>query len=508
MQVTETLNDGLKRELKIIVGADELGGKLDERLVELKNQVQLKGFRPGKVPMNHLKKVYGKQAMAEVVEKTVGETSQAAIAERKENPAYQPEVAFDEKKDMQPVLDGAEDLEFSMTYEVVPDFEISDLSKLKFEKLVAEVQEGDIDEAMGNIIDQVKDFEPKGAKAKAEQGDQVVIDFAGKIDGVEFEGGTAESAPLELGSNSFIPGFEDQLVGVTSGDGKTVKVVFPADYQQPDLAGKNAEFDVIVKEVNKPKKAEPNDEMAQKMGVENLDALRAAIKEQAESDFATASSTKLKRAVLDALDEEFKVELPQRLVDGEFENIWNAVMREIKENDRSFEDEGTTEKEARKEYLGIAERRVRLGLVLGKVGEQAGIQVSDEEVQTALLERVRQFSGQEREVYDFYRNNPNALMELRGPIFGQKSVDHIVSQAAVSEKIVSREELFHDPDGDDHDHDHDHGAKKKPAKKAAAKKKAPAKKVAAPAKKAASSEEKPAAKKAPAAKKTPAKKKA
>ena len=277
MQVTETLNDGLKRELKIIVDAKELGGKLDERLHELKNQVQLKGFRPGKVPMNHLKKVYGKQAMAEVVEKAVGETTQAALAERKENPAYQPEVAFDESKDMQPVLDGAEDLEFSMTYEVVPDFEVSDLSKLKFEKLVAEVQEKDIDEAMENIVGQFKDFEPKGDKSKAAMDDQVVIDFTGKIDGVEFEGGAAEAAPLELGSNSFIPGFEDQLVGVKVGDEKVVEVSFPADYQQPDLAGKEAQFDVVVKEVNKPKKGEANDEMAQKMGLENVKALRDAV---------------------------------------------------------------------------------------------------------------------------------------------------------------------------------------------------------------------------------------
>ncbi|MGI9484232.1 MAG: trigger factor [Hyphomicrobiales bacterium] len=507
MQITETLNEGLKRELKITVGAAELGGKLDERLNELKDQVQLKGFRPGKVPINHLKKVYGKQAMAEVVEKTVDETSQAALAERNESPAYRPEVSFDEAKDMQPVLDGAEDLEFLMVYEVVPNFEIDDLSNLKFEKLVSEVGDADIEEAMETITAQMKDFEPKGKTAKAAEGDQVVIDFVGKIDGEEFEGGSAEAAPLELGSNSFIPGFEDQLVGAKIGDEKTIDVTFPADYPKEDLANKPAQFDVVVKEVNKPKAAELNDEVAQKMGLENLEALREAVREQAQGDFTNASSTKLKRAVLDTLDEKYKLDLPQRLVDGEFDNIWQAVMTDLEQNKRTFEDEETTEDEARKEYLEIAERRVRLGLVLGKIGDAAGVQITDDELQAALIERVRQFPGQEQQVYQFYRDNPNAMLELRGPIFEQKVVDHIIELAEVSEKKVSRDELFHDPDEHDHDHDHDHKEEKKPVKKAAAKK-APAKKAAAkkPAtKKAAAAEKKPAAKKAP-AKKAPAKK--
>ncbi|MGI9372579.1 MAG: trigger factor [Hyphomicrobiales bacterium] len=492
MQVTETLSEGLKRQLKIIVDAKELGNKLDDRLNELKNQVQLKGFRPGKVPMNHLKKVYGKQAMAEVVEKAVGETSQAALTERDESPAYQPEVSFDESKDMQPVLDGAADLEYSMTYEIVPNFEIGDWSKFTFEKQVADVTEDDIDEALENILTQYKDFEPKGDKSKAAEGDQVVIDFLGKMDGEAFEGGAAEDAPLELGSNSFIPGFEDQLVGLKKGDEKTLNVTFPADYPQEALAGKDATFDVTVKEVSKPKKSEANDELAQKMGLESLEALRGEIRKQAEGDFASASATKLKRFVLDTLDEEYKVELPQKLVDSEFENIWEAVMNEIKEHGRSFEDEGTTEEEARKEYMDIAERRVRLGLVLGKVGEQAGVQISDEELQGAMIERVRQFPGQEQQVYDFYRNNPNAMLELRGPIFEQKVVDHIVEQAKVDEKKVSREELFADPDSDEAETD----KKKKPAKKAAPKKAAA--KKAAPKKAAA---KKPADKKAAAKKK-------
>ena len=409
-------------------------------------------------------------------------------------------------KDMQPVLEGAADLEFSMTYEVVPEFDIADWSKFTFAKQVAEVGEADVDEALENILTQFKDFEAKGEKSKAATGDQVVIDFVGKIDGEAFEGGTAEAAPLELGSNSFIPGFEEQLVGVKIGDEKTLNVSFPGDYQQETLAGKDATFDVVVKEVNKPKKSEANDELAKKMGLDSLEALRGEIRKQAEGDFTTATASKLKRTVLDGLDEAYKVDLPQKLVDGEFENIWKAVLHEIEEHGRSFEDEGTTEEDARKEYMQIAERRVRLGLVLGKVGEQAGVEVSDEEVQGALIERVRQFPGQEQEVYDFYRKNPNAMLELRGPIFEQKVVDHIVANAKVEEQKVTREELFADPDDDghDHDHDHDHGAKKKAAAKKPAAKKAAAKKPAA--KKA--DAKKPAAKKAAPAKKAAAKTKA
>ncbi len=477
MQVTETLNEGLKRELKITVGADELLSKQDARLIELKDTVQLNGFRAGKVPMPHLKKLYGQQAMAEVIEKTVGESTQKALDERNEKPAYQPEVTVADEDKMPTVLAGEADLELNMVFEVIPDIEDIDFSKLKLEKIVAEVTDAEVDEALNAIAEQNKDFVPKAEGAALEIGDQATIDFVGKVDGEVFDGGSAEGVPLEIGSNQFIPGFEEQLIGGKAGEDKTLNVSFPDDYPQAALAGKDAVFDVTIQGAASPGKSGINDELAQRLGMENLDALKEAVRGQAQGDFEKASSSRLKRTVLDELDTMTSFDLPEKMVEQEFDGIWGQVMHDIEHHGKTFEDEGTTEEDARKEYRGIAERRIRLGLLLGRVGEQAGVQIAEEEVQAALIERIRQFPGQEKEVYDFYRNQPEAMLELRGPIFEQKVVDHIVSQAAVTEKTVSREELFKDPDAEE--------AEEKPApkKKAAAKKKPAAKK--APAKKAA-----------------------
>ncbi len=476
MQVTETLNEGLKRELKITVGADELLSKQDARLIELKDTVRLNGFRAGKVPMPHLKKLYGQQAMAEVIEKTVGESTQKALDDRNEKPAYQPEVTVADEEKMPTVLAGDADLELNMVFEVIPDIEDIDFSKLKLEKIVAEVTDAEVDEALNAIAEQNKDFVPKAEGAALEIGDQATIDFVGKVDGEAFDGGSAEGVPLEIGSNQFIPGFEEQLIGAKAGEEKTLNVTFPDDYPQAALAGKDAVFDVTVQGAAAPGKSGINDELAQRLGMENLDALKEAVRGQAQGDFEKASSSRLKRTVLDELDTMTSFDLPEKMVEQEFDGIWGQVMHDIEHHGKTFEDEGTTEEDARKEYRGIAERRIRLGLLLGRVGEQAGVQIAEEEVQAALIERIRQFPGQEKEVYDFYRNQPEAMLELRGPIFEQKVVDHIVGLAEVTEKTVSREELFKDPDAED--------AEEKPApkKKAAAKKKPAAKK--APAKKA------------------------
>lgn len=516
MQVTETRNEGLKRELKVVVGADELENQLVDRLNELKGQVRLRGFRPGKVPVAHLRKVYGRSVMAEVVQKAVDETSQQALTEREEQPAYQPEISLTEdEKEIEQVMEGKADLAFTMAFEVVPPFDIADLSGLKLEKPVAEVGDDQIADALQRIAQQYRDFAPRDAKEKAKDGDRVTIDFVGRIDGEAFEGGSAEDVPLELGSNSFIPGFEEQLVGAKAGDEREVKVTFPADYGAEHLAGKDAVFAVTVKEVAAPQEGEPDDEFAKKLGMDSLDALKERIREQIASEHEGASKAKMKRQLLDRLDEMHTFDLPEKLVDGEFEQIWHALTHEMEHEGKSFEDEGTTEEEARKEYRAIAERRVRLGLVLGRIGEEAGVTIGDEELQGALIERARQFPGQERQVFDYYRNNPQAMMELRGPLFEQKAVDTIIEKADVTETPVSREELFADPDEEAE-------AEKPKAKKAAAKKPA-AKKASkakaddggkdegeAKAKPAAKAESKTAAKtaKKPAAKKTAAKGKA
>ena len=478
MEVTESLSEGLKRELKIVLAANELEDQLATRLNEIKGQVRLNGFRPGKVPVSHIRKIYGRSVMAEVVQQAVTDSSQKALDERSERPAYQPEISLPEDQDkMESVIEGEADLSYTMAFEIVPEFEIQDFSALKLERPTTEVEDSHIDESIGQLTQQYREFEPRGEKDKAETGDRVIIDFVGRIEGDAFEGGSQEDAPLELGSNTFLPGFEDQLVGTKAGDEVTVKVSFPEEYGVEYLAGKPAEFEVKVKEVARPADAEVNEEFANRLGFEDLAKMREAISDRVAQEFDMVSKAQLKRQLLDKLDEVYEFALPQRLVDQEFEQIWEQVTRELEQSEKTFEDEDTTEDEAREEYRGIAERRVRLGLVLGEIGEKSDVSVSDEEVNRALMERIRQYPGQEKQVYDFYQQNPQALLELRGPIFEQKVVDYIVEQADVTDKKVSKDELFKDPEDE---------AEEKP-KKASAKKKAPAKK--APAKK-------PAAKKA------------
>lgn len=466
MEVTESLNEGLKRELKVILAANELSDKMDERLSELKSQVRINGFRPGKVPVGHIKKLYGRSVMAEVVQQAVTDSSQKALEDRSERPAYQPEVAFSEDEaEMEAVMDGNGDLAFTMSFEVVPHFEVEDFSGLELERKVTKVEDAHISESLADLAKQHRDFVPRAANAKAVLGDRVTIDFVGKIDGVAFEGGSQENAPLELGSNSFIPGFEDQLAGTKVDDQLEVNVSFPEEYGVEELAGKPAVFDVTVKEVAEAVDANPDDEFASRLGFENLGKLREAIAEQIEKEFEMVSHAQLKRQLLDKLDEAYKFDLPQRLVDQEFEQIWQQVTQELEGAGKTFEDEDTTEDDARAEYQGIAERRVRLGLLLGEIGEKAEVSVSDEEVNRAMMERLRQYPGQEKQIYEYYQQNPQALLELRGPIFEQKVVDHISENAKVTETSVSKEELFRDPE--DEVEEKPKTAKKSTAKKAA-----------------------------------------
>jgi trigger factor len=478
MEVTETLNEGLKREFKVVVTAAQLEQQMMARLSELGATANIRGFRKGKVPIPHLRKLYGKSVMAEVVQKTVEETSQQALVEKEVKPAYQPEIGMTEdEEEITSIIDGKADLAFTMSFEVVPPIEIDDFSKLDVVRHTVKVEDEHIDTALESIAGQYKDFEPRKDGAKAEDGDRVTISFVGRVDGEPFEGGSAEDVPLELGSNSFIPGFEEQLVGAKAGDEKVVKVSFPEDYGVDTLAGKAAEFETKISAVEAAKASEINDEFAQKLGLEGVDKLREGVSERISEEFTEMSKLKLKRDMLDALDGAYSFELPAKLVEAEFNQIWTALTSEMEKESRTFKDEDTTEDEARAEYAKIAERRVRLGLVLGTIGEQAEVTVNEDELERALMERARQFPGQEKQVYDFYRQNPNAMIELRGPIFEQKVVDHIADKASISEKSVTRDELVHliEHEDHDHDHDHDHGddaeAKKaKPAKKAAAKK--------------------------------------
>jgi trigger factor len=440
MQVTEILNSGLKREFQVVVSAADLAKEAETQLQDLAGKANIKGFRPGKVPVDHVKRLYGKSVMAEVIQKKVDETTKEAFASRNLKPAFQPEVKLPEaESEVNSVIEGKADLSFSISGEVIPTFELQDAGGLEIGKHVVETSDDHITEAIERLSSNYKNWETKDGAA--EKGDRVTISFVGQVDGKEFDGGKGEDIPLELGSNQFIPGFEDQLVGLKPGDEKTVKVTFPETYGVQDLAGKPAEFETKVTGVDRASTKAIDDDFAKQVGFEDLGKLKEMLKAGIEREFSQMTNMKLKRDVLDALDKQYSFELPERLVESEFSGIWNALTQEMQKASKSFEDEKTTEDDAKKEYRAIAERRVRLGLVLGTMGEREGVQVNEQELQQALIARVRRFPGQEKQVYDFYRKNPSALIELRGPIFEQKVVDLILSKANVTEKKVSRDEL-------------------------------------------------------------------
>jgi len=442
MQVTETVNSGLKREFKVVVPAAQLGKELDAKLQDMAGRAQIKGFRPGKVPVAHLKNVYGKSAMAEVIQNTVDEHSRKVFADRNLKPAYQPEVKLPEdEKEVNAIVEGKGDLSFTVASEIVTDFEVKDFADLTLEKHVVAVSDVHIDEALARLGDQYKSWEPRAEGAAAATGDRVTINFVGKVDGVEFDGGKGDDIPLEIGSGQFIPGFEEQLVGAKVGDDRTVKVTFPENYGAANLAGKAAEFAVKVTAVETAKAQTYDDEFAKRLGFEDLAKLREMVKTGLEREFGQMTAMQMKRSVLDYMDKQYTFDLPEKLVEAEFNSIWQALTNEMQKAAKSFADEDTTEDKARAEYRKIAERRVRLGLVLGTIGEKEGVQITEQELQGALINRARQFPGQEKQVFDFYRKNSGALMELRGPIFEQKVVDAIIGKAKVTDKSVTREEL-------------------------------------------------------------------
>ena len=456
MQVNETHAEGLKRALTVTIPAAELDSRLADRLAQLKTQVRIKGFRPGKVPVNHLRRVYGKAAMAEIVEKMVGETTRQALSDRGERAAMQPKVAMteDEAEAME-VLEGRADLTFTLEYEVLPDYQLADFKGLKIERPTVEVSDEEVEERLKQVAESVRPFAP--VERAAVHGDRVSFDYVGKTDGETFE---SNSTAIVLGSGQFIPGFEDKLVGVKAGEEKIVEVTFPEGYPAKQLAGKPATFDVSVKEVAEPGDVVLDEEFAKRLGLESIDKLRETMRQQVESTYAQATRQHVKRQMLDQLDAMHAFALPENLVEQEFENIWNQVMHDVEQHGKTFESEGTSEEEARQDYRKIAERRVRLGLVLAKIGENAEITVTDEELQRALYDQARRFRGQEKQVFDYYKNNPDALQALRAPIFEEKVADYVLELAEVTDKTVSKEELLALGDDEDaehhHDHDHEH----------------------------------------------------
>ncbi len=462
MQVSETLNEGLKREIKVVVPATDMKAKLESRLVDLKGKVRLNGFRPGKVPISHLRKLYGKSAMAEIVQETVDEQAKTILKDRAEKAAQRPEIKMTEdESEAEKILAGDQDFEFSVAYEALPSIEIADLAKIKLERPIVDIEESEVQEQVERIAENSRNYEPK--KGKAANKDQVTFEYLGKIDGEPFEGGADDDAKLVLGSGNFIPGFEEGLVGMKTGDTGVVKVTFPEDYNAADLAGKDAEFDVTIKEVGKPGELEINDDLAKTLGLESVEQLNNVVREQIASQYSGQTRQKVKRQLLDALDSAHSFELPQTMVQQEFDNIWNQITSDLKEAEKTFEDEDTTEEEARTEYRTLAERRVRLGLVLADIGETAKVEVTEQELQQALYQNVQEFPGQEREVFEFFKNNPEALATLRAPIFEEKVVDHIMTIADVTDKTVSKEELMKEDDDEKDEAD----SKKKPAKKKA-----------------------------------------
>ena len=445
MQVTETLSQGLKREFKVVLPATELEERLNSELSTLKDRVRINGFRPGKVPVGHLRKVYGRSVMADVLQNAVNEANRKIVEDNGLKLAHEPQVQFPESQDeVEKAMDAKGDLAFTVALEVLPIFELADLSDVSVKKPVAEISDVEVNESLERMAKQNRSFETKDGAAV--DGDRVVVDFVGRIDGTEFEGGKGEDIRVELGSNTFIPGFEDQLLGLKAGDTKLVKVKFPENYLAPHLAGKDAEFDVTVKEVEAPGELKIDDEMAKGFGMESLDKLKDAIRDAIKRDFDAQSRRKVKKELLDALDAKYSFELPPTLVEQEFSAVWAQVVGDLKSNNRTFEDESTTEDEAKAEYRKIAERRVRLGLVLAQIGEKSDIKISDDEVTQALIERVRQYPGQERQVWEFYQKNPQALAEIRAPLFEEKVVDQILSQVKVDEETVSKDTLFSDED--------------------------------------------------------------
>ncbi len=443
MQVTETLSEGLKRAYDVVIPASDLASKLDGELNNLKGKVRINGFRPGKVPLAHLKRVYGRSVMADLVQKQIEEANNRIVGEGNLRLAMQPKIELSrEQKDIEAALEAKGDLAFKIELEVLPQFEVGTFDDIALERPVADVTDDEIERFVQRMADSRREFADRAEGEGAEHGDRLTVDFVGKVNGEAFEGGTSQGMEVIIGSGGFIPGYEEGLLGAKAGEERAVPARFPDNYANDSLAGKDAVLETKIKSVAKAAPLAIDDEFAKSFGFESVEAMRTSLRERLEGNYARVSRERVKRRLLDELAKRYSFEVPRSLVDQEFGQIWAQVEREQKASGKGFADENTTEEAARAEYTGIAERRVRLGLVLAEVGRLADVKIADEELTRALIERARAFPGQEKEVWDFYRNNPAALAELRAPIFEEKTVDHILGLAKVEDRKIAPEELM------------------------------------------------------------------
>ncbi|HVK41437.1 MAG TPA: trigger factor [Phenylobacterium sp.] len=445
MQIVEKSGEGLSRVYGVTVPVADLNERLEARIVEITPQLNIKGFRPGKVPAAHVRRLHGKALMAEVVEQTITETTQKVLEDNKLRPAGEPDLK--PEGDIAQVIDGKADLSYEIAVEIMPEFEPTDLTKISLKRPVYEPTAEEVDEAVEELAKQNRTYEPRtGKSVKAKDGDQIVIDFVGRIDGEAFQGGTATDSELVLGSGQFIPGFEEQLIGAKAGDEVIVKVAFPADYQAANLAGKDAEFTTTVKEVRAPVESKADDAMAERLGIESLEKLKELLKTNLESQYAGASRFKLKRALLDVLDEKHDFPLPPKMVEAEFAAIWQQVQQDKERGGLPPEDSEKSDDQLQTEYRKIAERRVRLGLVLAEIGRTNEVQVTEQELLEAMRAEAMRYGQQAQQIFDMFRQNPNMQAQLRAPIFEDKVVDLIVEKAKVKDEKVSKEELLKEDD--------------------------------------------------------------
>lgn len=434
MQVTETLNEGLKRGYSILLTADELNETVDQKLREAQPEVEMKGFRKGKVPLPLLKKQFGQRLMGESIQEGIDGAMSKHFEDSGDRPAMQPDVKMSNGEEWKP----GDDVQVEMSYEALPEIPELDLKSISLERLVAKVEDDAIDEALSNLAETSQDFEDRGKTAKSKDGDQVTLDFVGKVDDVAFEGGSAEDYPLVLGSNSFIPGFEDQLVGTKVGQELDVEVTFPEEYGNADLAGKPAVFTCTIKAVKKPVPAKIDDALAEKFGAENLDGLKGQISERLEAEYSGAARSVMKRKLLDELDKMVSFELPPSLVEAESKQIahqlWHEENPEVQGHDHG-------EIEVKDEHTDLATRRVRLGLLLADLGQKANIEVTEQEMTQSMIQQARQYPGQEREFFEFMQQNEQMQQQMRAPIFEDKVVDYVLELANVTDKDVSKDDL-------------------------------------------------------------------
>jgi trigger factor len=445
MQVVEKSAEGLSRVIAVTIPAAELNAKLDAKLKEVGPQLRLKGFRPGKVPAGYVKKTFGRDLMGEIVNTELNESSQKALDEAKVRPAAPAEMKL--VSDMDKVIKGEEDLAYEMSLEVMPEFTPVDPASLKLTRPTYEASDADLDEALKELASQAKTYEDKtGKTVKAAEGDQLTIDFLGKLDGEPFEGGAAEDADLVIGSNRFIPGFEEQLKGAKVGEEKTIEVTFPEDYQAAHLAGKAATFDIKVKAIKAEVESAVDDAFATRLGLESLDKLKDLLRQNLNQQYAGAARFKQKRALLDQLDTAHSFDLPPKMVEAEFDGIWRQVEADKAAGQLPEEDAKKSDDELKAEYKKIAERRVRLGLVLAEIGRANNVGVTDNELNAAIMQEARNYPGQERQVLEFYRQNPNAAAQMRAPIYEEKVVDLIFDKAEVTDAPITKEELLKEED--------------------------------------------------------------